>query len=107
VSLGTATTGDGPFTAKCSAVMRDGGQFGEPGSFFANDCADLSHFGDQHWAGNRTDPWDGMENGSYLRQVITARDGQGDPVFPLFDQDVEPCLNSVSVSSNIAAVPSA
>ena len=47
VPQGTATTGDGPFPAKCSAVMRDRGQSGECGSFFAGDGADLRHFGDQ------------------------------------------------------------
>lgn len=89
---GTATTGDGPFPAKCSAVMRDRGQSGECCSFFAGDGADLRHFGDQHCAGNRAYPRDGTENGGHLRQVIIARDGPGDPVFQFLDQDVETLL---------------
>jgi len=77
---GTATTDDCPFPAKSSAVMRDQGQSGECGSFFAGDGADLRHFGDQHCACNRAYPWDGTQNGGHLRQVIIARDGPGEAV---------------------------
>lgn len=44
---GTTTIGDGPFPAKCSAVMRDRGQSGECRCLFASDGADLGHFGDR------------------------------------------------------------
>ncbi len=90
VPQGSATTGDGPFSAKGSAVMRDRGQSGERGSFFAGDGADLGHFGDQHCARNRADPRDGTQNGGHFRQVIVARDGPDDPVFKLLDQAVDP-----------------
>ena len=51
VPQGTATSSDGPFPAKGSAVERDRGQSSECSSLFAGDGADLGHFGDQHCAG--------------------------------------------------------
>ncbi len=44
VSHGAVTISDSSFPAKCSAVMRDGGQSGESGSFFASDGADFRQF---------------------------------------------------------------
>lgn len=89
---GTATSSDGPFSAKGPAVVRDRGQSSECSSLFAGGGADLGHFGDQHCAGNRTDPRDETKNTRDLRQAIIARDGPGDPVFQFLDQAVDPLL---------------
>ena len=89
---GTAPTGDGTFPSKSSAVVCDRCQSGERCSLSAADCADLGHFGDQHRAGNRTDPGDGTQDDGHLGQVIVTRDGPVDPVFQFLDHAVDPLL---------------
>jgi transposase len=93
VPQGTATPGDGPFSAKGSAVVRDRlRQSGECRSLFAGDGADLGHFCDQHRAGDGADPRDGTKDDGGLRQAIITGDGPGDPVFQFLDQAVDPLL---------------
>lgn len=106
VPQGTATSSDGPFPAKGSAVVRDRGQSSECRSLSAGDGADLGHFCDQDRAGNRADPRDGTKDDAGLRQAIIARDCPGDPVVQFLDQAVEPLLQLGVDVSNIAALAS-
>lgn len=90
VPQGTATSSDGPFPAKGSAVVRDRGQSSEGGSLFPGDGADLGNFCDQHRAGNRADPRDGTKHDGGLPQAIVTGYRSGDPVFQFLDQAVDP-----------------
>ena len=72
--------------------MRDRGQSGERGSFFAGDGTDLRDFGDQHRAGNWADPRDGAKDDVGLRKAMVTGNGPGDPVFQPLDQVVHPVL---------------
>lgn len=87
-----ATSSDGPFPTKGSAVMRDWSQSRKCRSLFAGDGADLGHFGDQHRAGNRADPRDGAKDDGGLRKAIVTGDGPGDPVIQFLDKAVDPLL---------------
>lgn len=42
---------------------------------FTGDGADLGHFGDLSFAGNRAHPRDGTEDGCHVGQTVIARDG--------------------------------
>ena len=55
----TSPATNGAFPAQSATVMRDGGEPCERSGLFAGDLARFGHFGNQHCAGNRTDPRNG------------------------------------------------
>ncbi len=106
VPQGTATTGDGPFTAKGSAVVRDWGQPSECDGLFAGDGADLGISAISLVLATKRSR-NGTKDDGGLRQAVrslaTARAIRSSS--SLIRMSNRP-LNSVSTSSNIAAVSS-